>query len=691
MNSNSDRRLLVLGVLAVVFLLFLGRLFYMQVIDDQYAKYAKNNAIKEEKIFPIRGFIFDRNGKLLVENTELHDLVVIPRMLKLLPADTAKLCALLAISDSTLRDRLASASKFSMYKASVLVDQLPDSVYVRIQERLWAYPGLKPVKRPIRKYPEAVAAHVLGYVGEVSEKTIDDSLGIYQPGDYRGFGGIESSYEFYLRGKRGVRYRIYDVMNRDVGSWQGGKYDAPAQSGQDMTLTLDLELQRMAEKLMNGKRGSVVAIEPATGDVLAYVSAPGYDPNLMVGPERGNNYMKLLKDRNKPLFNRPVMALYPPGSIFKLCQAAIGLEAGVLKENTTMVCGGGFTVGGGVRVRCAHGQNHGVPDLFTSISRSCNAYYCQNFRNLLIQRGSTRNGLALWATRVKSFGLGEKLGIDLPNELRGRVPTPEYFDKRYKGKNWRWQMLISLAIGQGEMGVTPLQMANYAAIFANGGWYKTPHLLKALGPDKLIPKKFTERHNTTPPPSAYPLIREAMAAVVERGTARSAYTPAFTICGKTGTAQNPHGEDHSIFVCFAPKDNPKIAIAVYVENGGSGATYAAPIASVMAEKYINDTLLPQRKAVADWIMAKRLIATPEEIEARKERLKAKTDSGKRGLRPEPILRDTSEILLQKRPVPESPGRRELPKPTPPPREAAMLPIGGGPNRNGQPSARIQGQ
>ena len=604
LNSLAARRLLILGVALTIGLLFLSRLFFMQVLDDSYAVFARNNAIKEVRVYAPRGQMFDRKNRLLVANTELNDLLVTPARTRLAPHDTLALCGLLGISVPDFRERMADCRAQGALRPSPFITQIPDSVYARTQERMWEFTGFEWQKRVVRNYPTALAGHVLGYIGEVTDKQIEADP-YYTQGDYRGVGGLEQSYEPYLRGTRGVRYEVHDVHNKPVGKWQSGKFDVIPVSGKNLELSIDSKLQAFAERLMQGKRGSVVAIDPRTGEVLAYVSAPTYDPNQLVGPSRGNNYMALLHDADKPLFNRPIQAKYPPGSIFKLAESAIGQQDGGLSPGTRYICGGGFNVGA-VRVKCAHGENHGVPDLFTAIERSCNSYFCQVFRTMMNPpyHNSNRQALQLWHDRMFTFGLGHKTEIDLPHELNGLVPSPAYYDKRYKNDRWRWSNFVSLAIGQGELGVTPLQMANYACVFANRGYYFTPHLVRAIGTERRVPTRFLEKHLASPNAQAFNVICDAMLAVVEHGTARSAYTTAVQIAGKTGTAQNPHGEDHSVFVSFAPFDNPQIAISVYVENGGAGAAYAAPIASVLSEYYLTDTLTAPRRSVADWIEQK---------------------------------------------------------------------------------------
>jgi penicillin-binding protein 2 len=588
MRPNVRQKTIIV-IMMVIFSIFLMRLFYIQVVDDTYKTQATKNAIRRTIVYPPRGIIYDRKGEYLVVNKIVFDIKVIPRQLPK-DLDTLGLCDLLDITKEEFINRITKAKIYSPYLPSNLVSQMSVNDFAKLQERLYDFPGLYPESRTVRDYPMPIAGHVLGYIGEVNDRMIEKYGGYYQKGDYIGIAGIEKAYEDQLRGTKGVKYQFVDVHNRVQGSLKKGELDSPAVTGEDLHLTIDRKLQAYAETLMVNKRGSVVAIEPSSGEILAFVSSPTYNPNDLVGQKRAKTYAKLSVDPLKPLFNRPLMAKYPPGSIFKLGSAIIAQKDGVIGPQTHFICGSGFNIGN-LRVNCNNGENHGVPDLNYAITESCNSYFCQVFKAYMTQSRYKRStdAYAVWHDEVLKFGLGEKLGVDLPNEIKGLVPPNRYYDKRYGKNHWKWTNVISLSIGQGELGVTPIQMANYISIFANRGYYFTPHLIKYYGKNKLIPKRFVEKHQVAA--SIYfDNIMDAMQNVVEHGTAVSAKIPGITVLGKTGTSQNPHGKPHSIFVCFAPRENPKIAIAVYVENAGYGSLYAAPIASLMIEKYLTDTI-----------------------------------------------------------------------------------------------------
>ena len=467
-----------------------------------------------------------------------------------------------------------------------------------------------------------MAANVLGYVGEASDKFIEKNP-YYAPGDYVGISGIESSFEEDLRGKKGVNYIMVDVLGRTKGELYEGQYDTAAVSGRDLTLSLDIDLQAYGEKLMQGKTGSIVAIRPQTGEILAMVSAPTYDPSLLVGRQRSVNFPILSTDPTKPLFNRAIQAWYPPGSTFKTINALIGLAEGTVTPNTRYPCSHGYTIGS-FHLGC-HG--HASPlDLRQSIQNSCNAYYCYEFRELIDNKkfGSVKVGLDCWKDHLVKFGLGYKLGIDIANENRGFIPNSAYYDKM-KGKNWNSLGVVSLSIGQGELLLTPIQMANVAATIANKGWFITPHVVHKISGGR-IDSLYTQRRETGIDTAAFSVVQDGMEAAVWSpfgGTARAAQIPGIKVCGKTGTAQNPHGRDHSIFMAFAPRENPQIAISVYVENAGFGATWAAPIAALMIEKYINGSIAPERKWKEDRILAMSTINLPPAQDKQKPKAQPK--------------------------------------------------------------------
>ena len=472
--------------------------------------------------------------------------------------------------------------------------QISKEDYASIQEKMYKYKGFYFRLRTIRKYIKPIAAHVFGYIGEVNQSIIDkDNDKYYKAGDYVGIAGIEKQYEQELRGSKGLKILMADALNRDKGSYKNGEYDIAPVSGSNLYSGLDYALQEYGEKLMENKRGSVVAIDPSTGEILALISVPSYDPNLLVGRTRTKNYKLLQDDPNKPLFNRALKAKYPPGSTFKLINALIGLQERAITFSTTYPCSRGFHYGG-LNVGC---HEHNSPlDLEGSIIHSCNAYYCKAFGAILNKYKTDRDGYIVWRNYVTKFGFGNKFNSDIPNHSSGFVPKAEYYDKRYGKNGWKWLTVISLAIGQGELGITPLQLANMSAIIANRGYYITPHLIKKIG-NKVPNKEYLVKHYTGISKIYFDKVADAMYNVVEGGTGMGGKINGISVCGKTGTAQNPHGKDHSIFVAFAPKDNPKISISVFVENAGFGATWAVPIASLMIEKYLNDTVL--RKDLED--------------------------------------------------------------------------------------------
>ena len=586
-------------ILLVIFLLsgiLLVKLFAIQVLDDSFLKRAESNAIQRIVDHPYRGLVYDRSGKLMVFNNPIFDLMVVPREFHL--KDTAKFCELFRINKEQLIEGYNAAKSYSKVKPSPLIKQLSNTDFARIQDFLVDYPGLFILTRSVRSYPTPTAAHALGYIGEISAGQLKrDTLSYYSQGDYVGLSGLEKYYENELRGNKGVKYKMVNVRGMDKGPFKEGQYDTISVAGKNLTSTIDLDLQQFGELLMNGKTGSVVAIEPKTGEILAMISAPFYDPNQLTGAEFGKTYKTLNTDNSKPLFNRPIMATYPPGSIFKIVQSLIGLQEGVLTPNSTFAYKS--------LVAC---HNHPNPvNLFGAIRNSCNPYYHQAFRQIINREVSsntfkdTEIGLNAWRESVLKFGLGGPLGIDMSGEKGGDIPSSKLYDRIYGVGHWKYSTIYSLSIGQGEMQVTPLQMANLAAIFANKGYYYTPHLIKEVdGDPKKIPAKFQQKISVGVDARHFDLIQDAMVEAIY-GTASRAVMTDLVIAGKTGTAQNPHGEDHSVFIAFAPKDNPTIAIAVYVENAGWGGRAAASTASLMIEKYIRKTI--SRPELQDYVIA----------------------------------------------------------------------------------------
>ncbi len=589
MNSFFKRRYIIQGIFIFVSLILLGRLFYIQVIDDSYKLSADNNVLRKLIIYPARGVILDRTGKVLVQNEPVYDLMVIPGQVK--EMDTLEFCRLIKIDKKDFDKAFKKAKNYSLYRASLFQKQLSATTYAAFQEKLFEYSGFYVQNRSVRFYPDSSAAQFLGYIGEVNDREIEKHEGFYRQGDYIGKTGIEKSYEELLRGQRGVRNIMVDVHNREQGSFFNGKYDTTAVAGDKLISSLDKKLQLYGEHLMQNKIGSIVAIEPATGEILASISSPGYDPNMMVGRERGNNYMKLLNNPFKPMFIRPIQAEYPPGSIFKVVNALVAQQFGLITANTYYNCPGGYRYGRNGFMACTH--VHGTINLTQSIEASCNTYYGYTYARMIDQSGMRSvNAYKRWREAVMKFGIGQTLDIDLPAERKGLVPTAAYYTKSFRNDKWTSAFNISLSIGQGELGITPLQMANFTAVLANRGFYYRPHLIKAIGEKNIIKSEYTEKNSAGIDAKYFDAVIEGMSRVVNspNGTAYNAKIDNIEVCGKTGTVQNPHGENHSVFIAFAPRINPKIAIAVMVENAGYGSTWSAPIASLMIEKYLKDSI-----------------------------------------------------------------------------------------------------
>ncbi len=585
MNSYVDRKYIIIILILLSALLFIIKLFFMQVVDDQYKLSAESNSRREVIIYPARGLIYDRYGTLIVSNQAAYDIMVVPRQMAAF--DTIEFCEVLGITTQDFDERISKAKDYSFYVPSVFMKQLPAEISSVFLERIFLYPGFYMQSRTLRKYPKNNASHILGYVGEVSRRMVEKS-NYYVSGDYIGISGIEKTYEEVLRGEKGHKYFMVDVHNRITGDWESGRFDEQPKLGTDISLTIDSELQNYGEKLMSSFSGSIVAIEPATGEILSLISAPTYPPELLVGRGLRENYNKLVEDTLNPIFNRAVAASYPPGSTFKIINGLIGLQEKVISTSTEYYCDLGY-YNRGIHVGC---HSHDSPlDLKGAIQNSCNAYFCNVLSRILEDKKYERTDSAFsnWKNHLESFGFGNRLGADIAGELKGFVPEPTYYDKYYGKGHWNYLTVISLAIGQGELGITPLQMANMTSTIANRGYYYTPHLIKEIDNVDGINAKFTKKHQTTIDSSLFEIAVDGMDLVVNGGkgsTARIAKMKDVVICGKTGTAENPFGEDHSIFVAFAPKDDPKIAIAVYVENVGFGSTWAAPIASLMIEQYL---------------------------------------------------------------------------------------------------------
>jgi penicillin-binding protein 2 len=599
MNPFKDRRYVFAAAIILVGLIYIVRLFQIQVLDKSYEQYALSNAQSIRILYPARGLIYDRNGKIMVYNKAAYDIMVTPRLLE--PFDTTELCNLLKISRESVLERLEAARSYSIRVPSVFMKQVSYENAALLQEKMFQFPGFYVQTRTLREYTRPIASHALGYVGEVDQEILDNDA-YYQLGDYIGVSGIEKAYEEYLRGNKGKSVFLKDVHNQTIESYQGGRLDETVEVGKNLTTTLDMDLQEYGEKLMKPYVGSIVALEPSTGEVLALVSAPSFSPELLVGRNLGVEFGKLASDTLNPLFNRALMAQYPPGSTFKPMMALIGLQEKVVTTKTEHHCYYGFYVGN-IHTAC---HLHETPlNLIEAIQNSCNTYFIQVLKSILqdVKYRSTADAYDNWRNHLISMGLTKPLGIELTNELNGNIPTPDYFNRIYGKDHWNYVTIRSLAIGQGELLVTPIQMANMAATVANRGYYITPHLVKDIEGENSIDETYMEKHFTTIDTSCYGPVVEGMYLVVNGGagsTARNARIEGISVCGKTGTAENPNGPDHSIFIAFAPKDDPKIAIAVYVENQGFGATYAAPVASLMIEKYLTGEV--KRTWYENWVM-----------------------------------------------------------------------------------------
>jgi penicillin-binding protein 2 len=557
------------------------------VLDSRYAELADGNAILRQVEYPFRGLIYDRNQKLIVYNTPEYDIEAITKEIR--KFDSAKFCEVFQISREELRLRfkeMKARKEYSSYKPTLFIDQLSSEDFARVQDQMDEFSGFYIQARTTRAYTSQTMANALGYVSEVNPQQLkDDKSKIYKQGDYIGQSGIEAYYEEYLRGQRGVRHKLRNVKGVEKGSFNNGAYDTLSSPGQDLITGIDIDLQKYGEFLMNGKSGSIVAIEPSSGEILSIVSGPSYNPTLLTGKNYSSNFKLISSDSLKPLFNRPLMAQYRPGSIFKIAQAMTALQEKVITPETRIRCDRSI-------INC-HGA-HTNEDLRGAIANSCNPYFHNVLRRMLNKGASndpfedTRIGLAEWNKHITSFGFGDQLGIDLPNEKDGLIPTPAYYDRAYRNRPWKFSNIYSIAIGEGENLVVPIQMANFAATIANRGFYYTPHLVKAIGKDGKPLPQYTERHYTSIDSSYFVVAVDAMQKVVEEGTGQyRARLEDIIVCGKTGTVENePPLFDHSVFIAFAPRDNPKIAVAVYVEDAGQGARAAASIASLMIEKYL---------------------------------------------------------------------------------------------------------
>lgn len=582
-QDNSRRYFIIVAALGILLAAYTVHLFRLQVLNKSYKTKADENAIREITIHPARGFIYDRHDSLLVYNDAAYDLMVVPKELR--GFDTAELCRVLDLDIVDVRKKIEKAKKYSGSVPSLFKQQISKEDYGYLQEKMSEFPGFFVQSRTLRSYPQPIAAHILGYVSEVDEQDVENDS-YYRMGDYIGKSGIEKAYEPVLRGVKGKRKVLVDVHNREMGSYNNGEDDIVAVPGTSIWSTLDMQLQRYGEELMAGKRGAIVAIEPKTGEILCLVSSPNYDPNLLVGTARPKNYGKLVTDPEKPLFNRALQAAYPPGSTFKLANGLIALQDHIITTSTVYTCsGGGYHLGSHV----VHCHNCGGLNIYSAIQRSCNTFFCRAYYNILSNRVKYKNideAYTAWLDYMSSMGFLQVFDTDLPYELKGRIPTAEYFDKKYNN-SWNGNTVVSMGIGQGEAAVTPLQMANMLAVIANKGYYIRPHVVRAIGNKDSLNMQFSEKVYSKIEPRHFETVLQGMRQVVTSGTGRGAAIPGIEVAGKTGTAQNPHGRDHSVFALIAPANDPQIVIFCLVENGGFGATVACPIASLMAEYYLN--------------------------------------------------------------------------------------------------------
>ncbi|MDG5799503.1 penicillin-binding protein 2 [Marinilabiliaceae bacterium ANBcel2] len=601
MGSNNRTILIVIAII-LVGLIFIGKLFMLQVVDPSYKFSAESNTQRKLTEFAARGLIYDRNKNLVVANQATYDIMIVPR--EVTPFDSTKFCNLLGIDKKHL-DRLFANVEYniqrrriSTFQPSLFFKQLSAEKHTILQEHLYKFPGFFTRRRTVRKYEYPNAAHILGYVTEVNDAMIErDSY--YRAGDYAGISGIENTYEKELRGEKGARYILVDVHGREKGSLRGGRMDSAAIAGKDLTISIDIDLQAYGEKIMQNKTGAIVALEPSSGEILSMVSSPTYDPSLLIGRNRSENFPVLAHDTLSPLLNRATMSSYPPGSTFKVLMALMALEEDVLDPSQRYSCIGAYYAPG-VRVSCR--PHYNPVNLVSSIANSCNSHFCEIFRNVIDnpKYASPSEGLSKWREYLLSYGLGERPGSDLFNETSGFLPNSYYYDRIYNNV-WGSLTVLSLGIGQGEVLTTPLQMANVAATIANRGYYYTPRIIKDIE-GVTIPDKFNIRHYSNVDSAHYEPVIEGMEQSILGdfgSTARIAQIPGISVCGKTGTSQNPHGENHSVFIAFAPKEDPEIAIAVFVENAGSGSSVAAPIASLIIEQYLNSEIHYTRRWVEE--------------------------------------------------------------------------------------------
>lgn len=594
----EKRKYVIGGFITLIVIIYVVRLFGLQVSDDKYKESADSNAFLRRVIYPARGLVYDRNDRLVVYNKPAYDVMIIPKDVQ--EFDTLMLCSALNFTKEQLKQKWADMKDprknpgYSSYTPQKLISHVSQEDYGKLQEKLYLLPGFFIQKRTVRDYGYHAGANILGNIREVSAEDVKNDA-YYRRGDYTGDLGVEKSYEKALRGQKGEEILMKDANGRIKGKYENGIHDVAPVSGHNLKLAIDMELQEYGEMLMAGKKGAIVAIEPSTGEILVLVTSPNYDPSLLVGRERGRNYASLVQDKDQPLFDRSIQGTYPPGSTFKPTQGLIFLQEGVITPSTMYPCYRGYV--NGLRVGC-HG--HGSPiALKPALQTSCNAYFCWGFKNMIDKRGTKAGDqFEKWKDYMVQMGYGYKLGVDLPHEKRGFIPNTEFYSKSFRGANWSANSVISISIGQGEILATPLQIANLGATIANRGFFYTPHVVKEIS-DSTIDKKYKVRHRPKIDKKYYEQVAEGMRMAVTGGTCRTANIPGLDVCGKTGTAQNPHGRDHSVFMGFAPYNKPKIAVAVYVENAGFGATFGVPIGSLIIEKYLNGHISESRRHIED--------------------------------------------------------------------------------------------
>ena len=601
------RKLLPIILVSFAAFLFLIRLFYLQVLDESFDEVSTNISVRKVYDYPQRGYIYDRNGKLMVGNQPAYDVMAVPQEVK--DFDTLELASLLKLTPERLKIQLEKAWRYSPKLSSVITPQLTKKEYAVLQERMHKYQGFYIQKRSLRDYTINHSANILGYIAEVGDREISQNS-YYQSGDLKGKQGVEEQYEEALRGERGVKHYLRDIHNKNIKPFKEGKFDTLPKKGSDLHLTIDAELQAYGEKLMKGKRGGIVAIEPSTGEILSLVTAPSYDPDILVGRKRSKNFTELYYDTiQKPLYNRALQAIYAPGSPFKALTGLVALQEEVVGLEESFRCNGGYTYARGVRMGC---HNHPSPvQMVTGIAHSCNSYFAQIYRRTIEKYDTPQKGIDVWRGHMASFGLGDYLGYDLPVGRAGLLPNSDYYNKAYSYPTYNWyaSATLSNAIGQGEVLTTPIQLANATAAIANKGWFYRPHIIKSIDDKPVDNEKYTTKQVTTIDKEHFEPIIQGMHDVFNYGTATFLRVPGVEVCGKTGTSENYvkiDGErmqltDHSIFIAFAPKDNPKIALAVFVENGYWGSRYAGRISTLMIEKYLKDNI--ERKDLENWILS----------------------------------------------------------------------------------------